>query len=67
MDLKGPGTDATTKVCAQCGRIGSRGFTVEPAGTLVLGDTAYPIGEFVTCTSTAACRRRWPQEARDDD
>lgn len=67
MELNGPGTDATTKVCALCGRIGSRGFTVEPAGMLMLGDTTYLIGESVTCTNKAACRKRWPQEARDDD
>lgn len=61
MDLNGPGTDATTKVCALCGRIGVRRFTTMKF--------AYPEERVATvCSNREACRRKWPQgEGKDDD
>lgn len=67
MELKGPGTDAATKVCAQCGRIGVRGYTVWPAEAITIGGRTHPVGEMIVCTNQTACLRRWPQKARDDD
>lgn len=43
------------RYCEQCGRIGKRGFKnfIDPSITV--------------CANKAACRKRWPKPARDDD
>ncbi|MFJ3043544.1 DNA translocase FtsK [Streptomyces tendae] len=43
--------------CEQCGRIGKRGFQT-------IGDGEHTVTQ---CTNRAACRKRWPKPARDDD
>ena len=62
MKLSGRGTDATTKTCALCGRVGVRRFTT-------MG-FAYPEERVViVCSNQEACRRKWPEcerEAEDD-
>lgn len=41
--------------CAQCGRVGKRGFTTLPAS-----EHTDPI---TICSAKAACRKRWPKPA----
>lgn len=56
------GTKARTvyvRCCEQCGRIGRRGFR-----TLASEEQDVRI---TVCTAKAACRKRWPKPARDDD
>ena len=61
MDLNGPGTDATTKVCALCGRIGVRRFRLKQVPYLGTQQT------MTVCSDPEACRRRWPQDEGTDD
>ena len=45
--------------CEQCGRIGRRGFHTH---------ADHERGIYITvCANKAACRKRWPTPARDDD
>lgn len=45
--------------CEQCGRIGKRGFRA-------LRNDEHGI-QITECSNRAACRKRWPKPARDDD
>jgi hypothetical protein len=45
--------------CEQCGRIGKRGYQT-------LGDDDHGI-RITVCANKAACRKRWPKPARDED
>ena len=61
--LSGPGTDDETKVCAVCGRVGVRGFTLRQydqlESTPVYGPTL--AARYVVCTREPSCRRRREQ------
>lgn len=46
------------KSCAQCGRVGVRGFTTYPA-------TGFT-GPLTVCSAKPACRKRWPKPVRDE-
>lgn len=50
--------DVFVRCCEQCGRVGKRGFQ-----TLAAPD----IPPITVCTAKAACQKRWPKPARDDD
>lgn len=45
------------RYCEQCGRIGKRGFH----------NLIHENGSLTECSNRAACRKRWPKPARDDD
>lgn len=45
------------RYCEQCGRIGKRGYRN------LIGEH----GSLTECSNRAACRKRWPETARDDD
>ena len=45
------------RYCEQCARIGKRGFR----------DLIGEHGSLTECSNRAACRKRWPKPARDDD
>lgn len=47
-----------TRRCSQCGRSGTRGFR-----TLTNEEHRISI---TVCANKSACRKRWPQPARDD-
>lgn len=54
--------------CEQCGREGTRGFTVWPETPVTLGDGAVQIiPEFTMCSNKSACRRRWPKHPAHDE
>ncbi|WP_318201094.1 hypothetical protein [Streptomyces sp. SCL15-4] len=61
--LEGPpltftGNGPELQRCAQCGRLGVRGFT-----TFTNAEHRISI---TVCANKAACRKRWPKPARDD-
>ncbi|CAM5249846.1 hypothetical protein SGLAM104S_01599 [Streptomyces glaucescens] len=45
--------------CEQCSRIGKRGFKT-------LASEEHDV-QITVCSNRAACRKRWPRPARDDD
>jgi hypothetical protein len=47
------------KTCEQCGRIGTRGFTLYPATAVWR--------QIVVCANVNACRKRWPKAVTPDD
>ena len=52
--------------CEQCGRRGTRGFTVLIGE--VEGDTlTVNIPPITTCANKNACRKRWPKHRTDDE
>lgn len=68
MKISGPGADADTKICAQCGRVGVRGFMVLPAGSVTLpGGAVQQLGAIILCANKTACRSRWPKPVEVDE
>lgn len=53
-----PTREAAERRCAQCGRVGVRGFKT-------LGVSFHPI--VTVCANVTACRKRWPRERGDDE
>ncbi|NUP46185.1 MAG: hypothetical protein HOW97_02565 [Catenulispora sp.] len=51
--------DVYVQVCAQCGRVGRRGFKTYPPGDF--GGPALTV-----CASNTACRKRWPKRPDDE-
>ncbi|WP_171117854.1 DNA translocase FtsK [Streptomyces sp. Z423-1] len=51
--------DVLVRYCEQCGRIGKRGYRT-------LSNDEHGIS-ITVCSNKAACRKRWPKPARDDD
>jgi hypothetical protein len=65
-----PGPDSVTKVCAQCGRIGTRGFTSIPDGDVMairLEHIVIAAHSMTVCASKSACMKRWPKRTEWDE
>lgn len=60
-------TQLAVRLCGQCGRSGTRGFTVRPAGPVNTAVGEVWIDELVQCTNRTACQKRWPRRPSDDD
>jgi hypothetical protein len=59
------GTEVRT--CQQCGRTGTRGFKVRPAGPVDTALGVIDLPEYTECANRHACQRRWPKTPKDDD
>ena len=60
-------TTIVKRVCEQCGRSGTRGFKVTPAGNVDTPVGPVWIDEYTECSNRRACQKRWPKQTRDDD
>lgn len=54
------------KVCEQCGRVGTRGFTILGPTVIDWLDPPCTLPAIVVCASIDACRKRRPRISEDD-
>lgn len=61
-------TQPARQRCEQCGRAGTRGFrTIHVEPWVRDGVTLVTEHDYTECASRAACMKRWPKTARDED